>query len=100
MEEIKRFPWRELIINFIWIVGAAIILASLSWHEFKVRETGLNWKNILKSKGFRRPIYLGLFFILTGVAATVNSPWLSVLAGLPAGFFLILFLQTYLKPVF
>lgn len=96
MEEATRFPFGTAMANFLWILGAAIILAVISWHEFHVRAGRLRWKGLMKSAGFRRPIYVGLIFIMAGLALSIHSPWIAATGATMAFVFFFFLVRSYL----
>jgi protein-S-isoprenylcysteine O-methyltransferase Ste14 len=97
MPEAKQFPWAQVLGNFLWVLGGAIILATLSWHEFRVSTGEVKWPEVIKSQAFQRPVYLGLTFIMAGIASSINSPWISAFGGAGAFFFLFLLIRTFIK---
>lgn len=95
MEEAAKFPWAQVLASFLWIFGLAIVLATLSWHEFQVRVRSGKWGKVIKRSGFRKGIYFGFIFIMAGIAFSVHSILVSLLGGLMAVGFLILLIREY-----
>ena len=93
MEETGQFPWVAALSNFIWIIGASIILATMSWQEFQVRQRKIKWRDALRSREFLRPFYLGAFLVMVGIVASINSAWIAALGSVTAFFFLFLLIR-------
>lgn len=85
------FPWGSVIANFIWILGAAVILLVISYHDYLVHKKKRKWQEVLQSDAFLRPIHLAGILIFLGLAGSVRSPMLAGLMGVFA-FLLILLL--------
>lgn len=84
------FPWGKVIANFIWILGLAVILAVLSYHDFMVHKKKRRWREVLDSDSFWRPIHIAGIMIFVGLAGSIHSPMLAGLMGACA--FLLLML--------
>ena len=97
MSEVPQIPWGKVISNFIWIVGAAVILAAFSYHEFLRHEEGARLRDVLRRESFKNPLLLGLILVAAGVSASVLSPLLTAVFGCAAFLLLILFIKTYLS---
>ena len=100
MNELPKIPWGKFISNFIWILGAAIIVAALGYQEFlahlrkEIREEGKKGceegKNGreeirstgLSSEGFKSALFLGLTLIFGGASAAISPPFVSVILGI------------------
>ena len=95
MSEMPQMPWGKVISNFIWIVGAAVILAAFSYHEFLRHEEGARLRDVLRRESFKNPLLLGLILVAAGVSASVRSPLLTAVFGCAAFLLLILFIKTY-----
>lgn len=93
MEETSQFPWVAALSNFIWIIGASIILAAISWQEFQVRQRKIKWRDALRSREFLRPFYLGAALVMVGIIASVHSAWIAALASITAFFSLFLLIR-------
>ena len=77
MSEGFGFSWGKVIANFIWILGAAVILADIGYHEFLTRETKAKWKDIFRSDSFLRPAHLGLILAAFGIMGSLKNPFLA-----------------------
>ena len=92
-EELKMenggFPWGKMIANFLWILGLAVILLDVSYHDFLVHKKKRTWREVLYSDAFLRPIHIAGILIFVGLAGSINSPLLAGLMGACA-FILIL----------
>ncbi len=83
--------------NFIWLLGAAIILSALSWQEFIIQKEGKKRKDAWRSQQFKLPFYLGLFLITIGVCLTIQSAFMAVLMLGSSFLFLFLLFRTLTK---
>jgi hypothetical protein len=97
MSEVGQIPWGKVISNFIWIVGAAVILTAFSYHEFLRHEEGAKLRDIVRRESFKRPFLAGMILVAAGVGASVRSPLLTAVAGCAAFLLLILFIKTYVS---
>ena len=105
MNELPAIPWGKVISNFVWILGAAIILAAVGYQEFLARlrrevpesrekegrKTGESRENKpsetarrtgLGSEGFKKPFFLGLALIFAGASAALSRPFVSAILGI------------------
>lgn len=87
----EGFPWAKVISYFLWILGLAVILVDLSYHEFLVHRRKLKWREILERSSFLRPIHVGGTLILAGLAGSIQNPFLAGLMGVAAFLLFILF---------
>lgn len=83
------FPWGKMIANFLWILGAAVILLDLSYHDFLVHKKKRKWREIVESDSFLRPIHISGILIFAGLAGSLRDPVTAGLMGACA-FLLIL----------
>ena len=93
MTEFPRIPWGKVFSNFVWILGAAVILADFSYHEFLAHVEKAKWIDVFKRDSFKKPFHLGLILVAAGLSASVRSPWLAAMSGGAAFFLLIWFLK-------
>ncbi len=102
MNEMPAIPWAKVISNFIWILGAAIILAALGYQEFLAhleKEIGGKKKSDeaekkgqakqaghhgLRSEGFKKALFLGLTLVFGGTSAALKGPLVSSTLGILA----------------
>ena len=82
MNEIAKIPWLKVLSNFIWILGAAIILADFSYHEFLSNLQKAKIAEVIKRDSFKKPFLLGLILVATGISASIHQPWLAVIIGI------------------
>lgn len=59
--------WRLIFLNFLWILGAAIILITLSYHEFLASQKKIEFWHIFKASSFKKYSILGLILIALGL---------------------------------
>ena len=84
MNEISRIPWGRVFSNFVWILGAALILTALSYHEFLAHLQKVKRIEIFKRDSFKKPFLLGTILIAAGISASAHQPWLTVVFGIVA----------------
>lgn len=70
MNEISRIPWGKVFSNFIWILGASMILAVFSYHEFLAHLKKAKRTEVFKRNSFKKPFILGLVLIALGISAS------------------------------
>jgi tellurite resistance protein TehA-like permease len=86
----EGFLWGKAVAYFLWILGLAVILADIGYHDFLVHKKKQKWREIIESDSFLRPIHIAGILVLAGLAGSLHNP---VLAGLmAAGAFLLLML--------
>ena len=86
----EPFPWAEVLSAFLWILGLAVILVDFSYHEFLVHVRKLKWLDVVRSRGFLRPIKAAVVLILFGLAGSVPSAFWGGIFGM-AGFLAAVF---------
>ena len=79
MNEIPAIPWRTVFSNFIWILGAAIILADFSYHEFLAHLQREKKIKVFKRDFFKRSFLLGMILVASGISASTNRLWLVII---------------------
>lgn len=89
--EFKILP---VISNFIWILGAAIILAAFGYHEFLAHIHKAKRNEIFKRDSFKKPCLLGLIFVASGSSLSVQKLWLTVVLGVVAILLAIVFVKS------
>lgn len=87
----EQFPWGKVISYFLWILGLAVILADVSYHELLVHRKRFKWRDLLESRSLLRPIHVGGIMILAGLAGSTQNPFLAGLLGVAAFLLFILF---------
>jgi len=93
MSEIPKIPWGKVISNFIWILGAAIILADFSYHEFLASVQKTKKIEAFKRSSFKRPLLLGLVLVVIGISASIHYLWLAAILGIVSLLLLIWFVK-------
>jgi len=81
MNQLPRIPWEAIFSNFIWIVGAAIILADFSYHDFLAHREKVKLKSVLKRRSFKMSLLSGMTLMFLGIAASIHKLWLSISFG-------------------
>ena len=87
----EGFPWGKAAADFLWILGLAVILLDLSYHDFLVHKKKRTWREAVESGSFLRPIHIAGILIFAGLAGSLRHPVLAGLMGACA-FLLIMFL--------
>jgi len=93
MNEISGIQWGKVFANFVWILGSALILTALSYHEFLAHIQKAKRSEVFKRDSFKKPILLGTIFIAAGVSASAHQLWLTVVFGIAALLLLIWFIK-------
>ncbi len=96
MNEVTKIPWGKVFSNFVWILGASIILAVFSYHEFLAYVQKAKRIEAFKRNSFKKPFLLGLILVTAGVCASIHQPWLAAILGVVA-FLLIIWLVKIVK---
>jgi len=90
MNEISDIPWGRVFSNFVWILGAALILTTFSYHEFLVHLQKAKRIEVFKRDSFKKPFLLGAILITIGISASAHKLWLTIIFGIVALLFIIL----------
>jgi hypothetical protein len=90
MSDIPKIPWGKVLSNFIWILGAAIILADFSYHEFLASVQKTKRVEVFKRSSFKRPLLLGLILVAIGISISIHYLWLAIIFGIVAILLIIL----------
>ena len=91
MNDMQGIPWGKVFSNFVWILGASIILAVFSYHEFLAYVQKAKRIEVFKRNSFKKPFLLGLILVTAGICASIRQPWLAAILGVVA-FLLIIWL--------
>lgn len=91
-----EFDILQIIFNIIWILGAALILANFSYHEFFIHLQKTKRTEAFKRNSFKKPFLLGLILIAVGISTSSQQPWLAATFGAVA-FFLIIWYGKLVK---
>ncbi len=79
--------WLNVAENALWIIGCAVILATLSYASYEASARQEKFFTRLKRRGIQIPLNLGAALFSTGLAATSESILLTILwIGLSAVF--------------
>ena len=73
-----HIPWFQVACHFVWILGAALILASFGYHDWLAREKGQKLGPLLRRKSFLRALTGGGTMIFGALALLIRSPVLTV----------------------
>ena len=69
------FQWLTVARNALWILGAAVLLAQLSYASWLAREQNRPLRLILSAPGPKRRLWLGLALIAAGLTLTAATLW-------------------------
>lgn len=86
----SSIPWWEILFNLIWIFGASLILAAISYHEFMAYINKIKRIDAFKGISFRKSFVWGMILVSTGVGASINQPYLMGIAWSVTIFLMIL----------
>lgn len=70
MSEILKIPWGQVLSNFAWILGVAIILATFNYNELLVHLQKAKITELVKRNSFKKPFFMGLILITVGVGTS------------------------------
>lgn len=70
MSEILKIPWGTILLNFVWVMGVAIILAVFSYSEFLAHIQKAKRKELYKRNFFKKLFSVGLILIVVGISAS------------------------------
>ena len=93
MNEIPKIPWGVVLSSFAWILGASIILAAFSYHEFLAHIQKNKRIDAFKRSSFKKPFLLGAILIATGISASAHQLWLIAIFGIVTVSLIILFVK-------
>jgi len=88
-----EFKILQIMSNFVWILGAALILAAFSYHEFLARLQKTKRQEIFKRDSFKKPCLLGLILVASGASFSVQKLWLTAILGVAAILLAIVFVK-------
>jgi multisubunit Na+/H+ antiporter MnhB subunit len=74
--------WAGLIFNGLWVLGAAVILAALSFSHYEAQRRGERLRARLAAPDFQVGCSVGLVLIILGLALIGPRWWEHVLWGL------------------
>ena len=92
-----HIPWFRVACHFVWILGAALILASFGYHDWLAREKGQKLGPLLRQKSFLRALTGGGTMIFGALAPLMGSPVLAVMFGASAILIGYIFIQIHRK---
>jgi len=87
MNEIRSFLWFKVLSNFVWILGAALVLAAFSYIDFIAFIKKTKRSEIVKNNELKLPFFWGSILVAIGMALSAHNLWLTVLAGSTAFLF-------------
>lgn len=91
MDNLLKFPWGMVLSNFVWILGASVILATFSYHEFLAHAEGVKRKEIFKRRSFVKTFLIGSVLVGTGVSLSLHEVvWKVVFGVITIGMILLL----------
>lgn len=77
--------WQSLLADFLWILGLAVVLATVSYTVWLAPVTNRPLRVVMHTPRFLAPLCIGIEFFsigmaMTGLAAFRHSPWWETLA--------------------
>ena len=80
--------WANVALNGVWIAGAAILLAALSYHRWLAQETSVTFKNMRARRSWKISVSAGMALVCFGVGyGLADRRWERVVwTGLLIGF--------------
>ena len=76
--------WGKVFSNFVWILGTALILTAVSYHEFLAHIQKAKKVEVFKRDSFKKPFLLGTILIAAGISASAHQLWLTAVFGIVA----------------
>ncbi|MBC7226453.1 MAG: hypothetical protein H5T61_04390 [Thermoflexales bacterium] len=70
--------------NALWVLGLALILAALSWANWRTHREPIRFREALRQPVSQRALNTGLALFAVGLAMTEHRLWAQVLWGLLA----------------
>ncbi len=67
--------WADVALNSLWIVGLAVILAALGYHDWLAHRTGVRLRALWAAASWRRPAWLGLCLVCLSLTFARRSLW-------------------------
>lgn len=68
-------PWWSVLLNTLWILGLALLLANLSFHGWLAQQEGSSLRQQFSKPQFLKYFWLGLLLIALGLAGTSDRLW-------------------------
>jgi hypothetical protein len=80
--------WANVALNGVWIAGAAILVAALSYHRWLAQETSVTFKSMRARRSWKISVSAGMALVCLGVGCGLaDRRWERVLwTGLLIGF--------------
>jgi len=78
-----------VVANSLWILGLAVLLATLSWSHWAASTEKARFRAMLGRPRVQRVLDLGFFLFCAGLAATGRAWWERLLWGLLAAVFAV-----------
>ncbi len=67
--------WHSLFFNSFWIIGLAVIVATLSYSYWVAQASGERWRDQFNKKTFLMLAWTTVVFITIGLAGTAVAWW-------------------------
>lgn len=64
-----------MLVNSLWILGLALLLADLSFFSWLARQEGTSLRQQFNQPQFLKFFWLGLFLVALGLAGTSDPLW-------------------------
>ena len=67
--------WYSLFFNSFWILGLALIFASLSYEQWEAKQRRTSFRDCLNKPAFLKAFWAGFILISIGLAGTSGRLW-------------------------
>ena len=82
MNEMSGIQWGKVFSNFVWILGTALTLTAVSYHEFLAHIQKAKRIEVFKKDSFKKPFLLGTILIAAGISASAHQLWMMAIFGI------------------
>jgi len=79
--------WPLVGLNALWIVGLSMVLAALSWADYRATQTKTGLQEILKKPNYQMAINASMLFVCLGLAGLSHGWERLIWLGLALAFF-------------
>ena len=67
--------WQQVVVNSLWIVGLAVIVAALSYHDWLAHRNRVRLRDVLATSSWQQPFSAGIGLVCLGLALTGRVWW-------------------------
>lgn len=94
MDNLDLIDWRMVAFSFLWILGAAILLAAAGFAYDRSRREERRFKQVFADPPYDLAVNLGLLLFSIGMLGMESALWESIIWGLLSSAFLYFTLQS------